>query len=420
MGWNDLHEASFKGVVFQVTGLDDEIARAIVRNEYPHRPGADLDDLGCRPRTGTLHAVFFAEDYPAVFMALLAKIDEGGSGELVHPIFGPMVAVIEAARPRHSFDAENAAQVDLNFVEDSTKPAAFTVEIDSPASVRSQAEVLETAGQAAAAAVLEEVVKAASENPGTIAKIQAALAAAVDYAHVVLRTISNGAMTVSSTVTDYTTEPSLWGTEISTTVDRVASTVEVILSAPRQVYESTDQALEEIERSFREGRDLALAALESYEAGDGEYGGGNEALETYAILREHHAVALLTKAVSLLQEHEDDETFHLDDIDAIVTEARTRTVATINLNRVVFGIEATDVVRNLKDLSAALLTIAEKLRTSRPPLVSYEVTSAASAMLLSHWLYGDFHREDEILRLNSNIDNPNDIRSGSVLRVYAA
>jgi len=419
MGWDNLYEASYKGVVFQVTGLNDELAKVIVKNEYPHRPGADLEDLGRRPRSGTLRGIFFDEDYPATFNALLAKIDEDGSGDFIHPIFGPMTASIEVARIRHSPDAENAATVDLNFIEDSTEPATFAVSIDTPAALRTQAEELDTTGQAAAAEVLDTLVAAAAEDPGTLAKIQTTLNAAVDYAHDVLRKISNGAMTVSRTVIDYTTEPDLWGTEISTTVSRVASAVETVITAPRQIYENTDQAMEDIERSFREGRDLVLAALESYEDGEGTYSGGDVDLEAYTVLRERHAVALLTKAVELLQENEEDETFHTDDIDAIVTQARTRALQTINLSRAVFGIESTDVVRNLKDLSAALLTIADKLRIARHPLINHEVKSPVSAMLLAHHLYEDYEREDEILRLNPGIRNPNDIGAGRVLRVYA-
>lgn len=132
--WKDsLRAMSFKGVVFPVTNVVNNSGRNLAKHSYPYRPGQDVVDLGRQPLEITVDAIFvnepflvqaFGRDlYPGRFEKLLAAIHEGGSGELVHPVFGTLKAICETYNDTTTTDELNAIRVNLTFVEDDTNVA---------------------------------------------------------------------------------------------------------------------------------------------------------------------------------------------------------------------------------------------------------------------------------------------------------
>jgi len=117
--WEEIaRPCSWMGVEFAALSISAEHGREIDKREYPGRDGRDLEDRGRQGLTVQLRAVFFGEDYPDALDRLLAKIDGGGIGELVHPIHGRMRAACERAVEVHDpEDALDAASLDLTFVE---------------------------------------------------------------------------------------------------------------------------------------------------------------------------------------------------------------------------------------------------------------------------------------------------------------
>ena len=52
MAWEtDLQDASFRGVAFDIITTRDSVQRDIAQHEYPYRNGANIDDLGGKPRS---------------------------------------------------------------------------------------------------------------------------------------------------------------------------------------------------------------------------------------------------------------------------------------------------------------------------------------------------------------------------------
>ncbi|HFQ7487436.1 DNA circularization N-terminal domain-containing protein, partial [Klebsiella quasipneumoniae subsp. quasipneumoniae] len=91
MAWEtDLQDASFRGVAFDIITTRDSVQRDIAQHEYPYRNGANIDDLGGKPRSLQCQAVFFGDDYESRLQAFIAALDVRGSGELIHPVFGSM------------------------------------------------------------------------------------------------------------------------------------------------------------------------------------------------------------------------------------------------------------------------------------------------------------------------------------------
>src|SRR6185437_8547538 len=107
MSWEqNLQDASFRGVRFDVVRTRDGRQRAISRHEPPYVDGADLEDMGARERTFELSAVFWGDDYDTRLQAFIAVLDQAGIGELIHPVYGSIPkAQLDSYSISH--DAEN-------------------------------------------------------------------------------------------------------------------------------------------------------------------------------------------------------------------------------------------------------------------------------------------------------------------------
>jgi prophage DNA circulation protein len=113
----DLRPASFRGVPFQVEGTDIAAGRRTEPHEYPKRDKPFVEDLGRSARELSFEAFVVGADYVAQANALLAAVEEGGPGSLVHPWFGTLtVSIKDPARISFS-TALGYARVSLSFIE---------------------------------------------------------------------------------------------------------------------------------------------------------------------------------------------------------------------------------------------------------------------------------------------------------------
>ncbi|MDR2551458.1 MAG: DNA circularization N-terminal domain-containing protein [Desulfobulbus sp.] len=116
----DLYPAQLDGIDLEIEALDDEIAKAIVKHEYPHRNGALLEDMGQHARVVRVKCHFWDDGgshqtYEA-HLELLAHLDRMEIVELVHPNHGPMRGGIESIGI-HFDDIERHAAIDIVFVQ---------------------------------------------------------------------------------------------------------------------------------------------------------------------------------------------------------------------------------------------------------------------------------------------------------------
>ena len=132
--------ASYKGASFAFVEVEDEIGRALARHEYPNRPGADIEDLGREPRQITLRAVFYSTEL-AKRDALIKAIETPGSGTLNHPVWGSITVNCERSRCKHTAQFRDYAEMDLTFIEDSTKDQAFQTATAASATSAAQAAI---------------------------------------------------------------------------------------------------------------------------------------------------------------------------------------------------------------------------------------------------------------------------------------
>lgn len=152
MAWTDtLQQASFRGVAFDVLATSDPEQRAFAQHERPYQSGAELEDLGLRPRRIQLRAVVFGADYEAQLQQLLAALRAPGTGELVHPVFGSLTVLATEWSVDHEAEARDSATLQLAFVESATRqPAPFSQAAPQAASDRVEARTADAREQSAA------------------------------------------------------------------------------------------------------------------------------------------------------------------------------------------------------------------------------------------------------------------------------
>ncbi|MGN7832666.1 DNA circularization protein [Pseudoxanthomonas sp. 22568] len=91
MAWRDqLLPASFRGVPFEVLDERATFGRRTVLHEFPFRDVPFVEDLGRRARELQIRAIIVGSDYMERRDALIAAVEEAGSGKLVHPQYGEM------------------------------------------------------------------------------------------------------------------------------------------------------------------------------------------------------------------------------------------------------------------------------------------------------------------------------------------
>ena len=118
MAWKDqLRPASFRDVPFQVESDDLSAGRRVQIFEYPQRDKPFAEDLGRAAREINITGYVIGPDYMAARDALLAALEESGTGTLVHPWYGSMQVIAKPARVTHSNDEGGLCRFSLVFVE---------------------------------------------------------------------------------------------------------------------------------------------------------------------------------------------------------------------------------------------------------------------------------------------------------------
>lgn len=118
MSFDRMQTASFRGVEFEVVSVRDIFDRRVVDHQVPFADGAELEDLGRRPRESVFSVVFYGDDYLTRLGDLLRVLDEGTAGPLVHPLFGRYTARYVGGGIDHTHDERDTARLELTFKED--------------------------------------------------------------------------------------------------------------------------------------------------------------------------------------------------------------------------------------------------------------------------------------------------------------
>lgn len=118
--FTSLRQASFRGVPFEVDGVEATGGRRVVLHEYPLRDTPYSEDLGRRAREFSVRGFLVqgrGYDYFQARADLLAALEAYGPGELVHPWHGEIRVAAEEYRLRESMERGGLLELDIRFRE---------------------------------------------------------------------------------------------------------------------------------------------------------------------------------------------------------------------------------------------------------------------------------------------------------------
>jgi prophage DNA circulation protein len=464
MAWSEsLLDCSFRGVVFEVIKTNDGAERATAEHAYPYVDGASVEDLGRGPRSVSLEAFFYGQDYEQRLKTLLVKLDEPGAGELIHPVFGSMLVQLKRHHVSHDEQDVDQARVSLDFVETFGAEKPFfstdlpTLKVDA---VRSVAGRVRSALATAIESVINQLRASdalASFNAARAAMFNPLLATLADIHGVLLSGL------------DVLAYPRAWANDLSSVVDgvldlrdfsttlmadwKVASKVFGLLdvfsgsSGLALVSAGVSQqptglasiapavTLASIPSAIQPGI-VASGTPVSATVFDAGVGGTAIGAQVRLTLAESQAVAAIQAAIAVavavgvaqatglvLATEADPKygpTLSPPDIEALVATARTRIEIAVVAARVILPLEmARAISEPLKDLALAVQEAARAVIEARPPLIRRVVPIDGNLRMLAHVWYGDHARAVELARLNPGLRIPNNLKPGDVIRAYS-
>lgn len=113
-----LRPASFRGVPFKVSDDEGTLGRRTTTHEYPLRDMPFTADMGRKARKYSVSAYVIGSDYMTQRDRLLAALESGGSGTLIHPFYGTLNLNVEGEiKVKHSRDHGGMCILSLQFVE---------------------------------------------------------------------------------------------------------------------------------------------------------------------------------------------------------------------------------------------------------------------------------------------------------------
>lgn len=434
-GWEkkDLARASYRQIEFDFIDIDDGFKKAVAKYDYPYADGSDLEDMGLESRSVRIKAVFMGETYNNL-SAFIEALKEHGPGEVEHPVFGTFKAVPESVSIRHD-ERAYFAEVDITFIEH--KDLTFTTPLYMASSKLSEDAGLAMDTGALAEGNLKETIEddgipedmssTGLGEPGfmaTIAGYPGKVRDAMRKVDAVVGTVkgyinlSTAAFKLITSAVSYTANlPGDILGSFAQGIESVAGAYMSLINAPGRFTDSFDFGLKKMEAalgdfqgnkslkaSWHSTKAAALAASASIElaADESAENGGTLSLKAYGYDTEVSRTQLMT----------------LDEIDAVVTAVREAVNIAIEAVREAFGDSGYDLELSLKAQALLVQQTADTIRLRRERIIDYEAPSDTSLHIIAFNLYGDMNEAERLLRIN-RIINPNFIKCGQVLRVYA-
>jgi len=434
-GETDLQDASFRGVAFDIINTRDSMQRDIAQHEYPYRDGANIDDLGAKPRSLQWQAVFFGDDYESRLQAFMAAIYTRGPGELIHPVFGVMPDMLcYVYQVNHEADNPDYCTVDLQFLQDGLDVEFFVREwpLSQADAIFNQAQgILDNA-----ATLLDNAMKPLRTARQYLARAKALGVTALNMVAVLRGDITGF---ISST-TDFVNFPSAFMNDIQSALSLQSSAAMSSISSDSAVYASAPAVVIADWAAVKTQADEVAALPAGLGTGDVTASVEMPANVTTSDIRELIAMTMINVAIELAQQASDllsDETITASlspaDISLIAGDARqavqnaidsvrstwAEEMENVSSSATSIALEYQPVIDGLRDTALSLQSMAVALINARPPMIQRTVASATNLHLLAHLWYGDYTRAGELKLLNPSLRDPNHIIPGDVLNGYA-
>jgi prophage DNA circulation protein len=448
MSWQqNLQDASWRGVRFDVIRERTTRQRALSRHEYPYQDGADLEDMGARERRFSITAVFWGDDYDTRLQAFIKVLDQAGIGELIHPVYGSIPkAQLEDYVVSHEAENVDSCEVELHFAEATPANPFFIKQTaaQQAGSVSASATSAQTSAFATFAAQISSIASTARGIIGRVQSlrnvmnytmstiqgdVQGVVGAALDVIEFPLTFTSN----VTSFVSAIASLPSFAVGSIMTDWNSLTAQMSNIAGLPSGINGGTATVssasgpvsigLTTVSASTPATGDTASTSTAPVAATAITAAGANPGDVAFVTAAVQLVVTLqiASTASDILSDEASQPTLSPTDIEQIVNDTRTSINTAIAQQRNLFDLTTSrPVTEPLKDIALAIQTAAIAVIDQQPPLTTKTVNAVSNLTLLAFWWYGDYTRATELARLNPSIRNPNFVLPGTVLNAYAS
>lgn len=415
MTWEyTLLDASFRGVPFDCLDTEDNATRAVASHEYPYLDGADIEDLGRKARTVTIKAFFHGDSYESRLQALLQALDEGGTGELIHPVFGSIVDALPTGYTiSHNGEMPDSCTVTLNFTEATPGNPFFVRQL--PLQLADVIALLTSPAFGNGASAFSSVIEALKGIRNTVSRLNA-------LRNVLTGTLGNlrnqirGAIGTTQDLIDY---PRVFASDM---LDMLRGLTERSSFAHGTALSDWKSMVRELD---------GIAQLPASVAAGTTSGDANAAVQPLgahaddvalvtAMVRTAASTALAERAGQVFAAEAGQPTLSPREIEQMSNDARVALQASIDAWRALLPVEtARPVTEALKEAALGVQDAAIAVIDVLPPLVTRRVEAPANLHLLAFCWYGDYRRACELARLNPVLSNPNSLQTGDMLNAYA-
>ncbi|HBC0038458.1 TPA: DNA circularization N-terminal domain-containing protein [Salmonella enterica] len=447
MGWaENLQNASFRGVQFDVLNTDEQISRDHAVYEYPFVDGADLHDLGRKARPFRLTAFLWGDNYEYKLEKLTAALDEGGDGELIHPIYGSVPSVIVTGYSvRHDAESPDSCTIDMSFLENRTGSALFSTPLPELFAQQLYDELDKL--QAQLSEYFDAVTSPLKTINSVIKKIQTVRATLVNtmltFKSDSLYTIDNMVSLanepgkfiggLAEVLEIHTSDvgravPVLWRSDTTTTTglaeDTAVASSATVMTCWNEVLADMDE-LVALPVALVNGDKTPTVALPP----DASVEDVQDVKAAYTVLA---ASELASVATAILSDETQSGQLIPADVGRLVGDVRTRLQAAVTLFRDRYegerervtetasplGLMYPEIIQGMKNVAASVQDIGLLVLSRRPPLTQKQVQADSCLLLLAWQWYGDYSRAAELQRLNPQLRDPNNITAGMVINAW--
>ncbi|EEW4521411.1 DNA circularization protein [Escherichia coli] len=448
MGWaENLQNASFRGVQFEVLNTDEQISRDHAVYEYPFVDGADLHDLGRKARPFRMTAFLWGDDYEYKLGKLTAALDEGGDGELIHPVYGSVPSVIVTGyNIRHDAESPDSCTIDMSFLENRTGSALFSTPL--PELFAQQLfDELDTL-QARLSDFFDAVTAPLNTVNSMIKKAQTVRATLVNT----LLSFKSDFVSTVDNIVSLAGEPGKFINELAEVLEIHTSDVgqpvqvlqrvdsatrtglagETTVASSATVMNCWNKVITDMDEfvalpvTLVSGDKVAEVALPVDASPD-------DVQDVKAVYATQAASELASVAMAILVDDAQSEQLIPADIGRLVGDVRTRLQAAITLFRERYegereritetasplGLMYPEIIQSMKNVAATVQDVGLLVLSRRPPLTQKQVQADSCLLLLAWQWYGDYSRAAELQRLNPQLRDPNNITAGVVINAYA-
>ncbi|HAX5100547.1 TPA: multidrug DMT transporter permease [Escherichia coli] len=448
MGWaENLQNASFRGIQFDVLNTDEQISRDRAVYEYPFVDGADLHDLGRKARPFRLTAFLWGEYYEYKLEKLISALDEGGDGELIHPVYGSVPSVIVTGYSiRHEAENPDSCTIEMNFLENRTGSALFSISLPESFAQQVSEELDDLLAQLSD--FFDAITSPLTTINSMIKKVQTVRTTLINT----MLTFKSDSLSTVDNIVSLAAEPGKFISELAGVLE--VHTSDVGRAVPVLAQSDTDTTTGLAEDASVVGSSVVMtcwnevmADMEELVALPVDLVNGNQTPEVelppdasvsdvqdvkaaYAVLA---ASELASVATTILSDEAQSEQLIPSDIGQLVGDVRTYLQAAITLFRERYeserervtetasplGLTYQEIIQRMKNVAASVQDVGLQVLSRRPPLTQKQVQADSCLLLLAWQWYGDYSRAAELQRLNPQLRDPNNITAGMVINARA-